>query len=141
MTRYAIVSALVVVVAGCSSRQAPPPGPPGSGNNRATILFYLNSSGDCKTITTPYVKASKAKGNMQWKLDDDDTGCLGTNVVKLEFDKGDADPLPSCSKSVTGPATTITCPLGNVSAPIPSRRYSVWVGSNKTEDPELEIAM
>lgn len=104
------------------------------GDKKGTIVLYLDKNNVCQTITTPFFKAFKANGKVKWKIDDE-FDCLGNNVVRIVFDKpGYPDIFPSCSKEGR---STIECSLEGVNPTL--TKYSVYIGTRRTEDPELQI--
>jgi len=135
--RYAIASITALTVAlsftACASSRLF-----GGGEKKGTVVLYRDEANACKSITTPYFKAFKSSGKVKWKIDDEFECITGDLKVILKFDKGDADPLPSCLKEGTN---KIECDLDHITAPIPKRKYSVWLGGTKLEDPELQIEM
>ena len=107
---------------------------------KGTIEIYRDKDNVCQTNTTPFFKVKKSEqANVEWKIIDDQTGCLDASdaVVEIRFDKNDPDPLGSCEKKNK---RKIECP----SAPAPNGpaqyEYTVWLGTSR-EDPVIQIEM
>lgn len=103
------------------------------------IVTYKDSAGTCKTLTTPYIKATKAnKDKVRWRIIDDYDCTEPEGVtVTIKFDKGDANPFTAdCDLDDDN---KIQCEL-RPDAVGGRLDYSVWIGSEQ-EDPEIEIEM
>lgn len=102
--------------------------------NKGTIELWRDASNTCHTNTTPFFRVKKGRERkVEWKINDP-SGCTAAQEVEVKFDKGDTDPLPSCTKRNR---RKIECDLRE-NTPAGTAKYSVWLGSEQ-EDPVLEI--
>ena len=134
MVRIGVALACAAVVSGCARMFQ---GPARQAQRDAVIFLWQEpGSGDCKAKTWPY-RLPASRGNadrVTWFILDPFT-CTADREISIRFNKGDADPFEPC---VNTGKDRISCIVSG-SAAIGPHRYSVWLGADMEEDPEIQI--
>jgi hypothetical protein len=134
-SRIAVASAVLVAAVGCGQ-----PRLAGPQNRDAIIIVWKDASQTCQVRTFPYrLPASRGNQDMvRWEIFDVDE-CTTSTDIEIKFDKGDNDPLEvGCQRAGR---KMIQCKVKRDAEPLGDHTYSVWLGRERKEDPELQIEM